>query len=127
MFCFFFIIKGPLVLYTLIIDSFHKIPVIFNLNVESYAIFSQKLFDVFIIGLKFSMPIIAFMILLKVALGIVSRLIPQVNVFMVGLPIEILIGFLLLLGVIMIWGENFSALFFQLIEWIKKSMVLLSR
>ncbi|HQD62879.1 MAG TPA: flagellar biosynthetic protein FliR [Defluviitoga sp.] len=124
---FFFIIKGPLVLYTLIIDSFHKIPVIFNLNVESYAIFSQKLFDVFIIGLKFSMPIIAFMILLKVALGIVSRLIPQVNVFMVGLPIEILIGFLLLLGVIMIWGENFSALFFQLIEWIKKSMVLLSR
>ncbi|HHV00794.1 MAG TPA: flagellar biosynthetic protein FliR [Defluviitoga tunisiensis] len=124
---FFFIIKGPLILYTLVIDSFNKIPVIFNLNFENYSLFSQKLFDVIIIGVKLSMPVIAFMILIKVALGIVSRLIPQVNVFMVGIPIEILVGFLLFLGVIMIWEDQFTTLFFQLIEWIKKSMILLSR
>ncbi|POZ92192.1 flagellar biosynthetic protein FliR, partial [Petrotoga halophila] len=80
---------------------------------------------VFTIGLQLSMPLIAFMILMKVALGIVSRLIPQVNVFMVGIPLEILVGFLLFLGVILIWEDQFTTLFFQLIEWIKNSMILL--
>ncbi len=83
--------------------------------------FSQKLFDVIIIGVKLSMPVIAFMILIKVALGIVSRLIPQVNVFMVGMPIEILVGFLLFLGVIMIWEDQFTTLFFSINRVDKKN------
>jgi len=121
----FFILKGPLILYSIIIDSFNKVPVVFTLAPDGFMVFSQKLFDVFTIGLQLSMPFIAFMILLKVALGIVSRLIPQVNVFMVGIPLEILVGFLLFLGVILIWEDQFTTLFFQLMEWIKNSMILL--
>lgn len=123
----FFLFKGPMILYSIIIDSFDKIPIVFTFNPEGYFVFSQKLFDVFSIGIQLAMPLVAFMILIKVALGIVSRLIPQVNVFMVGIPLEILVGFLLLIGVIVIWEDQFSYLFFQLIEWIRKSMMLLSQ
>lgn len=123
----FFILKGPLIFYTIIMDSFNKVPVLFDLNSAGFLTFSQKLFDVFTIGLQLSMPLIAFMIIIKVALGIVSRLIPQVNVFMVGIPLEILVGFILFLGVILIWEEQISNMFFQLIQWIKKSIILLSQ
>lgn len=52
----------------------------------------------FITGFKLSAPIIAIIFLTDLLLGILARTIPQMNVFVVGMPLKILIG-LLLIGV----------------------------
>lgn len=58
----------------------------------------------FALGAKIAAPFIAFAILFNLGLGILSRLMPQMQVFFVGIPLTILIGMLILfasLGVMM--------------------------
>jgi flagellar biosynthetic protein FliR len=54
----------------------------------------------FRIGLQLAAPFIAFGILFNVGLGVLSRLMPQMQVFFIGLPLSILLGLLLLVMVL---------------------------
>jgi flagellar biosynthetic protein FliR len=54
----------------------------------------------FKIGIQLSAPFLVFGLLFNLGLGILSRLMPQMQVFFIGLPLSILLGLLLLLLVI---------------------------
>ncbi len=51
----------------------------------------------FRIGIQLAAPFLAFGLLFNLGLGILARLMPQMQVFFVGLPLSILIGLMLLL------------------------------
>jgi len=48
--------------------------------------------EMFLIAFKISLPVIGAVFLADVALGIVARTVPQMNVFIVGLPIKVALG-----------------------------------
>lgn len=50
----------------------------------------------FRIGIQLSAPFVVFGLLFNLGLGVLSRLMPQMQVFFVGLPVSILIGLLIL-------------------------------
>lgn len=50
----------------------------------------------FLIGFKISAPIIAAILVTDIALGIISKSIPQLNVFIVGMPAKIILGVLVM-------------------------------
>ncbi|GJE18939.1 flagellar biosynthetic protein FliR [Methylobacterium marchantiae] len=52
----------------------------------------------FLLAVQISAPFIAFGILFNVGLGVLSRLMPQMQVFFVAVPASVLIGMLILLG-----------------------------
>lgn len=52
----------------------------------------------FSLALRISAPFIVFGILINAGLGILSRLMPQLQVFFIGMPLSILIGMLVLLA-----------------------------
>ncbi|KQO69082.1 flagellar biosynthetic protein FliR [Methylobacterium sp. Leaf469] len=52
----------------------------------------------FALGVQISAPFIAFGILFNVGLGVLARLMPQMQVFFVAVPASVLIGMLVLLG-----------------------------
>lgn len=54
----------------------------------------------FKIGIQLSAPFLVFGLLFNLGLGLLSRLMPQMQVFFIGLPLSILLGFALLLAVI---------------------------
>jgi flagellar biosynthesis protein FliR len=54
----------------------------------------------FRIGIQLSAPFLVFGLLFNLGLGILSRLMPQMQVFFVGLPLSILLGLLILLMVL---------------------------
>jgi flagellar biosynthetic protein FliR len=54
----------------------------------------------FRIGIQLSAPFLVFGLLFNLGLGILSRLMPQMQVFFVAIPLSILLGFLILLLVI---------------------------
>jgi flagellar biosynthetic protein FliR len=54
----------------------------------------------FRIGIQLSAPFLVFGLLFNLGLGVLSRLMPQMQVFFIGLPLSILLGFLLLLLVV---------------------------
>jgi flagellar biosynthetic protein FliR len=54
----------------------------------------------FKIGIQLSAPFLVFGLLFNLGLGVLSRLMPQMQVFFIGLPLSILLGFALLLVMI---------------------------
>src|SRR5882724_12836039 len=54
----------------------------------------------FKIGVQLSAPFIVFGLLFNLGLGVLSRLMPQMQVFFIGLPASIIVGFLILFLVI---------------------------
>lgn len=73
----------------------------------------------FIIAFQMAMPIVGSLFLVDVALGMVSRTVPQVNVFVVGLPLKILAGFIILVLVM--------APFFVIVRHLVETMTLTMR
>jgi flagellar biosynthetic protein FliR len=68
------------------------------------ALTTRTIGTAFRIGIQLSAPFIVFGLLFNVGLGVLSRLMPQMQVFFIGLPLSIIIGFLILvmvLGVMM--------------------------
>ena len=83
----------------------------FKIIVESYALLPPGFLDfshgavqqlmqmgsqMFILGLKFSAPILALLLIANLVLGILARVFPQLNVFMLSFPINIGISFLVI-------------------------------
>ena len=62
------------------------------------ALTTQTIALAFKIGVQLSAPFLVFGLLFNLGLGVLSRLMPQMQVFFVGLPLSILLGFLILLA-----------------------------
>lgn len=60
---------------------------------ENIIVFSK---EIFILAVKFSAPVIAILIFINVALGIMARTVPQLNMFVVGFAITIFAGFVMI-------------------------------
>jgi flagellar biosynthetic protein FliR len=61
------------------------------------ALTTRTIAAAFRIGVQLSAPFLVFGILFNLGLGILSRLMPQMQVYFVGMPLSILAGFLILL------------------------------
>ncbi len=61
---------------------------------------TQVVATAFRIGIQLSAPFLVFGLLFNLGLGVLSRLMPQMQVFFIGLPLSILLGLALLLVVI---------------------------
>jgi flagellar biosynthetic protein FliR len=87
-----------LLIYTLT-DSFTLLPLNSSLVFDSDILgFFLKLFgSVFVIGFKIAAPVTAAVFVADVSLGVISKAVPQVNVFVIGMPLKILLGLLVIL------------------------------
>ena len=89
------------------VDSYHIFPVGSPLPLGDFNEFLRKtLNESFVVGFKLSAPFIAFSIIFYSGMGLVSRLMPQLNVFFLSLPLQIYLGTGLLLittPTIIIW------------------------
>ncbi len=74
--------------------------------------------QVFMIAFQMSIPIVATLFLVDLALGITARTVPQLNIFVVGFPIKIGVSFL----VLSIMMAVFVALMQKIIEFMIISM-----
>lgn len=80
-----------------------------NENMAEYVI---KTFNsMFIIAFQMSIPVVGSLFLVDIALGIVARTVPQLNVFVVGLPLKIGVSFLVLIAVMGVMMFAVSHLF----------------
>lgn len=74
----------------------------------------------FAIGIKLSMPFIMLAILFFLGLGLIARLVPQIQVFFVGLPLQLFLGTLLFAGslsaLLLYWLGHFEDQLIQLLR-----------
>ena len=64
------------------------------------ALLTRTVAAAFSVGVQLAAPFLVFGLLFNLGLGVLSRLMPQMQVFFVGLPLSILLGFLILLAVV---------------------------
>jgi flagellar biosynthetic protein FliR len=87
---------GHHMLIRAIVDSFSVVPlghVHFTaaLGTKMMNLFSQMFFIAFRVGA----PIVGALFITNMALGVVARTVPQMNVFIVGMPLNLAVGFLI--------------------------------
>src|SRR5690606_34927350 len=81
----------------------------------------------FLIAFQMSIPVIACLFLVDLALGIVARTVPQMNIFVVGLPVKILVGFILIFVIIGVMIVSVRSLFDLLLHAMRDFMTLLGQ
>ena len=91
-------INGHLLLLSALVDSFRAFPITVD-GVQGYdwhrlAAAGSQLFAA---GLQIAMPVIGAMMLANLALGVLTRTAPQLNLFAVGFPVTLIVGLLMLL------------------------------
>ncbi|MFZ6658646.1 flagellar biosynthetic protein FliR [Undibacterium sp. TJN19] len=102
----FLVLTATLILLTLnvhlsmlatLVESFQTIPISTSFhsgfNYQKMVIWGEQIFSV---GMRLSLPIVAALLVTNVALGILTRAAPQLNLFGIGFPITIGVGFLML-------------------------------
>ena len=79
----------------------------------------------FAIAFQMSMPIVATLFLVDLALGITARAVPQLNIFVVGFPIKIGVSFMVLLIMMPVMIAVMQKLFEFMIISMRDLMILL--
>jgi flagellar biosynthetic protein FliR len=90
-------LNGHLLMIAALIDSFRIIPISaqpeLTLSIGRIVALGGEIFR---IGLHLSLPVLATLLVLNLAMGVLSRAAPQMNIFAVGFPMTILAGLFLL-------------------------------
>ena len=75
-------------------ESFTILPIAATgLKTNGFAGIAPMVQDVFIMGIKMSAPVLVAVFLTNIAMGIVGRAVPQINVLVTGMPVTILVSF----------------------------------
>lgn len=86
-------INGHHVLFQAMTDSFRIIPMDkVGITAETANKLADLFFNMIVIAFKIAGPATLALFLTNVTLGFIARTIPQMNVFLVGLPLNILVG-----------------------------------
>ena len=115
-------LNGHHTILTALVTSFETIPLG---GVVLKAGLMQKMIaitaEVFIIGVKIAAPIMTALFLVTAAMGVLARTVPQMNVFMVGFPVQISVG----LGAFLVCMPLFAMLVERLIITMRRDMLVM--
>ena len=111
----FFCVNGHHIFFTAFALSFTEAPpgmIGYSSSLASF--FITRTSEMFFLGVQMSLPIVAAIFATNVALGMVAKAIPQVNVFLEGFPVRICVGLFLtsaIIGfIVKMMIQNFSGL-----------------
>jgi flagellar biosynthesis protein FliR len=93
----FLTINGHHLLFEALYQSFDLAPLAkASMSTTAMASVTDLVQKIFVIAIKLAAPMIAVVLFLNIALGMVGRAVPQVNVFIISFPVTILAGFFVL-------------------------------
>lgn len=81
--------------------------------------------QIFLIAFQIALPLIGSLFLVDIALGIIARTVPQLNVFVVGLPLKITVSFSVLFFFMSIYFIAVKFLFHTMFQVMDQLMLIL--
>ncbi len=93
----FLTVNGHHMLIQSIIHSYEVLPIGFQISINQNIIthLTHMLLETFALSLQLSAPILISIFIVNVILCILARTMPQMNIFMVGMPLKIFIGIII--------------------------------
>jgi flagellar biosynthetic protein FliR len=112
-------IDGHHMIISALFKSFEMVPLgEVTVSINTVKDLIKILGDTFIIGFKISAPVVTAVFLTDIALGILSRTMPQMNVFMVGIPLKIAVGMFTLMIMVPVFAIILDSIFTNMEEGI---------
>lgn len=74
--------------------------------------------NIFLLSVQLAAPVIGAILLADLGIGLLIRVVPQLNIFSVVFPIKILFGFILLILIIPLFGSTITHLFNTCLIWL---------
>ncbi len=93
----FLAVDGHLLVVSTLVESFQILPVSPLMAPSGLHAAAQWGGSIFSFGLTLALPLLAALLITNLALGVLTRAAPQLNIFAIGFPITILMGFLVLM------------------------------
>lgn len=116
----FLAVNAHLVLLAALVESFSTLPIsavpIYGGGFKQLADWGGKIFST---GVQLSLPIVAALLITNVALGILTRAAPQLNLFGIGFPITLGVGLLMIALTLPYLGTPVQNLFLDGIERVR--------
>lgn len=108
----FLAMNGHLLSLSVLAESFHLLPVsatpISAAGFGSFIAWSSTLFAA---GVLLALPLIAALLIANLAMGVLARVAPQLNIFAVGFPVTLMSGFTVLMFSVPYFGTALERLF----------------
>lgn len=95
----FLVANGPLMMIAGVSESFHSMPIAGSAGLlDDWKMLVMAGGTIFGLALHMALPVIAALLVTNVALGVMTRAAPQLNLFSIGFPITIAVGLVVLAG-----------------------------
>jgi len=100
------------------VKSYAYIPINPSTLSSHYSFYVQLVTHVFALAIQMALPIFGALLVSDVGVGLLSRTVPQLNIFSVVFPVKIIFGFIVLYLSITFFGEAVSHLFNLNMSWL---------
>jgi len=109
------------------IDSYSVIPLGgWHMSGELVSFFITTTSGIFILGIKLAAPVMVALLATSVVLGVMARSFPQMNIFVISMPLNIGIGFIILGLSLIVFLHTLELSFGSLLQQIRTALKLLS-
>lgn len=102
------------------VKSYAYIPINPSNLPSNYLFYAQMVGEVFSLAVQLGMPIFGALLVSDVGVGLLSRTVPQLNIFSVIFPVKIVFGLLILFLSLPFFGEAVANLFNINMSWVLK-------
>ncbi len=124
----FFLLDGHHMILQALVASYKLVPVgeaVFRYQIHTEL--ARLIIGIFVIAIKLAAPVMATLVLTDVGLGVISRTVPQMNIFIVGFPLKIGLGLFFMGAALPIFGYVFRKSLVMINEETYKVISLLAR
>ena len=100
------------------VKSYAYIPINPSTLPSHFTFYAQLVANVFALAIQIAMPVFGALLVSDVGVGLLSRTVPQLNIFSVVFPVKIIFGFIILFLSIPFFGEAVAHLFNMNMAWV---------
>lgn len=109
------------------VDSYTVVPISkVTLSKDLYKLMLQFMIDYFIIGFRIVLPVFAAILMVNVVLAILAKVAPQMNMFVVGMQLKVLVGITVLYFVMRLVPSVADFIFNEMLDMMRNAIYSLA-
>ncbi|MDL2217230.1 flagellar biosynthetic protein FliR [Christensenellaceae bacterium OttesenSCG-928-M15] len=120
----FFALDGHLMLIRLMHTALIEIPiggVVYHSGLTSVIV--EFFIQAFVLAIRLALPMIASGMIAEVVLGLILRAVPQMNVFVIGMPLKVLLGLAMLAAIMPVYVDFTTEIFDTMFNGISRAFM----
>jgi flagellar biosynthetic protein FliR len=111
-----FAFNGHHLIIAALVESFQEIPIGSTLSVDGFSMLVHWGGALFMLGLHISLPVTAALLTTNLTIGMMTRAAPQLNIFAIGFPLTLGVGFMVLYLSLLYFPAYLDRVWLQAVE-----------